>query len=263
VRRFRSLPFCLIAISRIAAAQTIEKPRDPREVMPERPTVATHAYTVAPGYIEIEAGVESDRFDDGSRTFLFGTNTKIGLAGHLQLGILVPFQGGNPGHVGAGDVTLDVKWRILDNDPVLGNFALLPAVKLATGPTALGRGTGTTDGMITLISSRTIGPVSMDLNIGYTRRSGDGSAAPRDAMLWTASFGGSLYRRVGWAFECYGYPATSGPAGQGAYSALLFGPTFSPSRMLVFDTGAIVPLAGDQSYGLYAGVVWNAGRIAH
>ena len=35
-------------------------PVDPRQVQPERPTVATHAGTVAPGYLEIETGVESE-----------------------------------------------------------------------------------------------------------------------------------------------------------------------------------------------------------
>ena len=33
---------------------------DPRAVQPERPSVATHAGTVAPGYVEIESGIERD-----------------------------------------------------------------------------------------------------------------------------------------------------------------------------------------------------------
>src|SRR5207248_820985 len=36
--------------------------RDPHEVQPERPTVATHAGTVAPGWIELEWGSEWDRY---------------------------------------------------------------------------------------------------------------------------------------------------------------------------------------------------------
>ena len=34
-------------------------PVDPRQVQPERPTVATHAGTVAPGYLEIETGPDA------------------------------------------------------------------------------------------------------------------------------------------------------------------------------------------------------------
>ncbi len=45
-----------------AAASAQAPARDPHAVQPERPTVATHAYTVAPGWVEIEAGVELDRY---------------------------------------------------------------------------------------------------------------------------------------------------------------------------------------------------------
>jgi hypothetical protein len=31
---------------------------DPHAAQPERPTVATHAYTVAPGYLEVEVGAQ-------------------------------------------------------------------------------------------------------------------------------------------------------------------------------------------------------------
>ena len=43
-------------------AQTTES--NPHDAQPERPSVATHAWTVAPGWIEIEAGTEFDRYDD-------------------------------------------------------------------------------------------------------------------------------------------------------------------------------------------------------
>ena len=42
--------------------------------------------------------------------------------------------------------------------------------------------------------------------------SGDGTLAPRNASVWTASFGGPARGRSGWVAELYGYPATSGPA---------------------------------------------------
>ncbi len=54
--------------------------RDPHAVQPERPTVATHAGTVARGWIEIEEGGEWDRLADGTRSFIAPTNLKIGLA---------------------------------------------------------------------------------------------------------------------------------------------------------------------------------------
>src|SRR5438445_803082 len=41
-------------------------PPDAHAAQPERPTVATHAGTVAPGWAEIEAGIEWDRYADAS-----------------------------------------------------------------------------------------------------------------------------------------------------------------------------------------------------
>ncbi len=95
--------------------------------------------------------------------------------------------------------------------PLLGDFAVLPAVKFPTGDATKGTGTGTTDASFLLISSHSFGPVSMDINAGYTRRSGDGSNAPKNATLWTVSFGGPAAGQLGWTAECYGYPGTGGP----------------------------------------------------
>ena len=64
-----------------------------------------------------------------------------------------------------------------------------------------------------LISSRTFGPVSLDLNAGGTVRSGDGVAAPKRASIWAAALGIPLVGTLGWAAELYGFPGTAGPGG--------------------------------------------------
>ena len=76
-----------------------------------------------------------------------------------------------------------------------------------------------------MISSHDLSGVALDINAGYTRRSGNGSQAPRSATLWTVSLGGPFAGAFGWVFECYGYPGTSGPAGQAPIVAILAGPT--------------------------------------
>ncbi len=230
---------------------------DPHAVQPERPTVATHAYTVAPGYLEIESGVEHD--DDGS--IGIPTELKVGLASHVQLSLFAPVVRPPSVGVGAGDFAAGVKWRLFDDAPVLGRFAVLPSIKVATGSSAAGRGTGTTDESLLLISSHDLGPVTMDLNAGYTWRSGNGANAPTRASLWTASFGGPLYASLGWTAECFGYPATHGGAGQPGSVALLAGPTLLARPWLAFDAGFIAPIAGPQAHALYAGVVYNVGRL--
>jgi hypothetical protein len=241
---------------------------DPHDAQPERPTVATHAGTVARGWVEMEMGAESDRYGDTSRGAVVPVVTKIGLASHVQLSIVGagvrPPRGGAAGSsdvlLGAGDLAVGVKWRLADNLPVLGRFAVFPTVKFPTGAAASGTGTGTTDAGLLLISSHDVGPVALDLHVGFTRRSGDGQTAPKNATVWTVSFGGPARGPLGWAAEVFGYPTTSGPAGQGATTAALFGPTFALRGWLVLDAGVIVPLSGSPPRAVYAGATWNVGR---
>lgn len=236
---------------------------DPHAVQPERPTVATHAGTVAPGYVELEAGVERDHLD-GAHTFLTPAVLKFGLMHRVQLELLgsfVQLSDTIPGYSGAGDVGAAVKWRILEHAPVLGDFALQPSVKFPTGSAVHGTGTGTTDVGLLLISSHAIGPLALDLNYGYLRRSGDGSRAPRDATVWTVSGGVPVAGALGWVGECFGFPKTTGPAGQNGTVAFLTGPTAQLRPWLVLDAGVILPIAGPQPNALYAGLTWNFGRL--
>lgn len=251
------------ASARAQVPDTAAPRPDPRAVQPERPTVATHAGTVAPGYVEVEAGVESDRLHD-AHTFLTPTVLKIGLAQRLQLeliGSFVHLSGSIPDYSGAGDLGAAVKWRILEHAPVVGNFALQPSIKFPTGSAVHGTGTGTTDVGLLLISSHSIGRLSLDLNYGYVRRSGDGSQAPRDATVWTASGGVPIAGALGWVGEFFGFPRTSGPAGESGTAAFLTGPTLQLRRELVVDAGVILPLAGPQPHAFYAGLTWNLGRL--
>ncbi|HEX7023959.1 MAG TPA: hypothetical protein VF187_03990 [Gemmatimonadales bacterium] len=244
----------------LAAPALAAQQADPRASQPERPTVATHAGTVAPGWLEFETGFEVDRFANRSHAVQAPVLVKLGIASRVQLSVLAPFTRPESGSFGPGDVSAGIKWRLLERAPVLGDFAIFPAVKFPTGASARGRGTGTTDASLLLISSHTLGPVAMDLNAGIVRRSGDGSLAPRTATVWTASFGGPLRGPVGWVGELYGYPGTRGPAGNAHTIGFLVGPTFRVLPWLVLDAGGIIPVSGPQPHAVYAGLTWNAGR---
>jgi hypothetical protein len=248
---------CLVALRLHAQAPAI----DPRLVQPERPTVATHAHTVAPGYVEIEAGVQGDRIGRGSRAYAAPVVVKLGLASHLQLNVAAPgyFSTASRGS-GLGDLSIGLKWRLLDDRPLLGDFAILPAVKLATGSTSRGTGSGSADVGITAISSHDLGPVAMDLNAAYTRIGASSGVAASSAALWTASFGFPVTGKLGWVAELFGQPTIDG-SGARSTVALLVGPTFLADRALNLDLGAIVPLRGDVPNALYAGLVWNLGRL--
>ncbi len=262
LRPLRGLAAGLLALLPPAVAAAQEPPRDPHAVQPERPTVATHAYTVAPGWVEIEAGLELDRYSGGAVGGSVPVVLKLGLTSRAQLDVdvtgLRPPQGGA---TGVGDLALALKVRVLEKAPVLGDVSLQPSLKLPTAPSGSGLGTGTTDVGLLVISSHDLGPVSMDLNAGLVRRSGDGGTVPRSATVWTASFGGPAAGDFGWVVELYGYPGTAGPAGQRPIVALLGGPTLLARAWLAFDAGVIVPLAGPQPHALYVGCVWNVGHL--
>ncbi len=236
---------------------------DPHAAQPERPTVATHAGTVAPGWVELETGVERDHLD-GAHVLLTPTVLKFGIAPRVQLELLGSFQhlsGTLPDYSGIGDVAAALKWHVLEHAPVLGDFAVQPSLKLPAGSESHGTGTGTTDAGLLLISSHGWGEYALDLNLGYTRRSGDGTAAPKNATLWAVSFGGPVYRKLGWVAELFGYPRTTGPAGFEGIVALLTGPSVTIQKWIVLDGGAIVRLTGSQPHVLYAGLTWNIGKL--
>ena len=245
-------------------APTDSTARDPHAVQPERPTVATHAGTVARGWAELEEGGEWDKASSGERSFFAPTNLKIGLATRAQLNLLVNIihDRAIPGRsFAASDITIGVKYRIVENDRILGDFAVLPAVKLPTAsPDAAG--TGTTDFSLLLISSHHLGPVAMDLNVGQTRRTGDGTSAPKTAGVWTASFGFPVSGPFGATIEVFGFPRTTGPLGTEGIAALLIGPTFLAREWLALDAGIIAPITGPQPRAFYAGFVWNVGCLA-
>src|SRR5437868_4747566 len=69
------------------SSATADTSRDPHTVQPERPTVATHAGTVASGWIELETGIERDRLDPHATLLSTPTVFKIGLAPRVQLSL--------------------------------------------------------------------------------------------------------------------------------------------------------------------------------
>jgi hypothetical protein len=239
-------------------------PPDPRVALPERPTVAAHAHTIAAGYVELETGVQRFHPEAGETEYDTPTLLKVGLTSHLQFdlyeGITALSQTAHQA-VGIGDLSTGVKWRVLDEAPVVGDFAVQSTVKFPTGSASEGTGTGTTDLNLVLISSNQIGGAALDVNVGFTARSGDGSVVPTRATLWTVSWGLPVHGRVGWAAEIFGYPGTRGPSGDRPIVAILTGPTFAVRKNFVIDAGVIVALQGPQATIGYAGLTWNIGRL--
>ncbi len=228
--------------------------------------MATHAGVVATGWFEIETGVLRNGFKGSSAVTRWDVPTviKIGLGQRVQLNLGIPISRASGGPLGLNEVSAGVKWRLGEGLPVLANFAILPSVKLPSGNYRLGRGTGTTDFSLLLISSRTVGPVALDLNAGATRLTGGTDDIPRWSTVWTVSAGVPVRGRLGWTAELFSYPATtrlSGGLPAEDQISFLTGPTIAAAPWLVFDLGAIVPVHGPPAKALYAGATINAGRL--
>jgi hypothetical protein len=220
--------------------------------------VATHAGNVAPGYVEIETGIERDRLSRATTTSLFSTTVKFGVAPRTQFSVGIPVLQLPGERHGIGDVSAALKIRVLENHPLLADFALQPQLKLNSGGS---RGSGTTDAGLLLISSRSIGALDLDLNAGVTRRSGDGMGAPKTATLWAVAGAFPVVGKLSFTSEIYGYPGTSGPAGVRPVVAVLAGPTYLVHPSFNLDIGIIEPISGPQSRAFYFGLVANVGRL--
>ena len=233
-------------------------PLDPHTAQPERPTVSTNASTVAPHWIEIESGIERDRFPDRSHGDTTVVVAKLGVGRRLQLELQMPVVWTPNDDHGIGAVSTGVKWRLAEHARFLGDVALVPSITVPFGPAGQSH-----DATLIVVSSRELGPVALDLNLGYTHRGKSDGFAAHDIGLWTAAFSGQAGDRLGWAAEVFGHPGTAGPAGEAQTVAVLSGPTFKIRRWLVADTGVIVPVAGLQPRAVFAGLVYNVGHWGH
>ena len=260
MRKLLALLACVFLPAAVVAQTTESNPHD---AQPERPSVATHAWTVAPRWIEIEAGTEFDRYDDHA---------------HGETAPLVAKIGSDAPHATrTADTNRSLtrsprrcrrspRRREVARDRARAgrcNPRRLPEHQISNRLDGIGVGTGTTDTGIVLISSREFGGVSLDLNAGFTHRIGKGDLAPHNSSVWAVSFGGPAYGPLGWVGELFGYPPTSGPGGDRAVVAALCGPTMKVRRWLLFDAGVIVPIEGPQAKAIYVGAVYNIGHLGH
>jgi hypothetical protein len=252
-------------MSGVARAQAGDPPPDPRAAQPERPTVATHAFTIAPGIVELETGMQQQHPEPGLNQVAVPIVLKIGLAPRVQLGLVPGWQrtsADGTGQAGLTDLGVALKVRLTDaSTPVLGAFAVQPGFTVATGSVEKGTGTGSASASLLLISSHNVSGVAIDLNLGYTRRGGDGTTAPKNATAWTVSTGWPIAGPVGLVAEVFGNLRTTGEAGGPASVAFLVGPTFTVRKELVLDAGAILDIRHYGGRAVYAGVTWNMGRV--
>src|SRR3989442_2926114 len=246
----RIAPACVVAVLLIAPSLRAAV-QSPRAANPERPSVATHAYVVAPGYAELEQGVRAQGVGDFRAATTGEFNLKLGLTRHAQLGLFGTGYARRARGAGVGDVGLALKLRSAVSPRAA--VALVPAVTLPTGDSAAGLGAGRVLGALVAVWSGDVGGgVHADLNAGPI---GVGAGAPQ--WLATASFS-RAFGRVGLAAELFRVgPGAAGPRQAGLLGAV----SWRVWEWGVADAGGVAGLGAGSADQLFVGVTTNLGRI--
>ena len=225
--------------------------QSPRAANPERPTFATHAYAVAPGYAELEQGL---RLEGGAGdATAWDYNLKIGVARQVQFAFFGTGFIHTPAGAGVGDVGVALK--LSTSVSLRTTLALSSSVSFPTGDAGAGRGAGRTQGgVLAVASADAFRKLHIDLNLGPVELGG--GASP---LRWFHSVGaGVALGRYGLTTELYGFTAGAGESAEwGALGAV----TVRPAEWIVVDAGGSVGLWRETPHLLFVGVTTNLGAV--
>jgi len=242
--RFSLLPI-LLSLAEAGAAQS------PRAANPERPTVATHAYAVAPGYGELEQGIALRGVRSLGEATSWDLNLKLGLARGWQLGVSGIAYGRTDSGTGVGDLGVALKGRT--DLTATTAVAVVPSVTLPTGSQGAGLSAGRALGALVGVVSADVAPAwHMDINLGPT---GIGVGKPQ----WFGSTGVTWSRgAAALTMELFGF--TSGGGGP-RQSGVLVAVLITPGEWVVADAGGVWGAAPQTPNQVFLGLTTNLGRI--
>ena len=242
----------LLTVVLLSVGPTV-RPSDcqsPRAANPERPTVATHAYTVAPGHAELEQGARAFGVGGLRDGTAWDFNLKLGLVDGLQFGVFGTGYLRTSGGTGVGDLGGSLKWgRALTGRSAV---AVVPAVTVPTGDEGRGLGAGRALGSLVGVYSADLpAGLHFDFNAGPV-----GIGAGR--AQWFTSVGLARGGPVGVAFELFDFTAgAAGPQQRGLLGAALV----TVVEWAVVDVGGVLGLTRVSPDQLFLGVTTNVGRI--
>jgi hypothetical protein len=224
--------------------------QSPHEANPERPTFATHAYAVAPGYAELEQGLAARGTGSLREATSWDVNLKVGVARHMQLGLFGPVYTRTSAGSGVGDLGMAVKVRT-DLSPRAA-VALVPFVTAPTGSAARGLGAGRALGGLVGVVSADLPGVHVDVNAGPQ---GIGAGAPQ----WFTSLSAArAFGRAGVTGELFQF--TTGGAGP-RLAGVLAAVTIRVAEWAVIDAGGSAGATDATPDQVFVGITTNLGRL--
>jgi outer membrane putative beta-barrel porin/alpha-amylase len=138
-----------------------------------RPLTTEDVETLDPGKVELELSLDHGR-DAGAEVFLLpgGPTLNIGLLPRLEGGVGVAFVLLHPQdrrvEAGIGDTMIRLKYRVLDEGPALPALMMAVAARLPTGDASRGLGEREVAVQLLAVAAKTLPPVTLTFNGGYT-----------------------------------------------------------------------------------------------
>lgn len=226
-------------------------PQSPRQANPERPTFATHAYAVAPGYAELEQGLSARGVASLREATSWVVDLKVGVSHNVQAALSGPLYSRTPDGWGIGDLGGTLKLRT-DFSPRMA-AAAVTSVTAPTGSVSEGTGAGRALGALTAVLSVDLPHTfHVDANAGPQ---GIGAGAPQ---MFVSVAGARALGRAGVTLEVFNF----GSGGAGSHNSGVLGAiTLRLAEWAVADAGGVARIASGTPDEVFVGLTTNLGRI--
>jgi hypothetical protein len=207
-----------------------------------RPLTTEDAETLMPGQVELELAVDYVR-GDGTDFFLLpgGPALNAGLLprleGTLATAVAVVDAPGTSTHAGLSDTIVRLKYRGVDEGDAGPALMMAVAARLPTGDADRGLGSEDVDVQALAVAGKTVGPVTLFFNAGYTFVTRDRSL---DVVNLNLSAQGEVARAWSLVGEIVSEVAVNG--GIGDRAVLRGGVVYAPSPRVKLDAAAGVGL---------------------
>ena len=247
-RRLVTGALALVALAAAAPAAADDEP----SVTPYRPSVSTPAALSAPGWLELEAGVQHDRGPASARRDSLPYTLKLAWTPDwgIRLGgdAWVRDTDENGERIsGTGDTSVIAKRRFAIDESRA--FGLELGATMPTGRRGISDGKASY--LVNGIYSADLGRYHTDINLAATRLGAVDAGTSRLQTLWAASLSKSVDDRWGWVGELSG----TQQRGAGSTSQLLVAANWNVSKRLTLDAGAARSLrSGPSQWSFFSGL---------
>jgi hypothetical protein len=249
----------LVLASALLACMGAQADEEP-SVTPYRPTVSTPAALSAPGWLEVEAGVQGSHAEDPRRRDSVPYTLKLAFTPDWGIrvgGDAFVHQVGadDTTQRGIGDTSVVLKRRFAVNDA--SAFGLEAAVKFPTARTGIGSGHADA-GLNGIYSSDFAEKWHVDVNLTATHLGGTPASESAWQKAWAAAFSRTLNEQ--WTAQA----ELSGTQRNGAdrTSQGLVAASYAVSRAVVVDAGVSKGFnTASGGWSVFSGITFLAARV--